>query len=126
MRQAMYSIFLLYRNLFVQYQVIKNVDKSQKENANCTLTYNVEMLRTQSKEIFLTYFDKLIHVWAFKTISSKLYNFHTRFNEECTEVEEEVCKTVYDEVWEKKCEMVNITLPQTDCREFTETQMETM
>ena len=50
---------------------------------------------------------------------------HFRFNEECTEVEEEVCKTVYDEVWEKKCEMVNITLPQTDCKEFTETQMET-
>ena len=52
-------------------------------------------------------------------------SFHFRFQEECTEVEEEVCKTVYDEVWEKKCEMVNITLPQTDCREFTETQMDT-
>ena len=48
-----------------------------------------------------------------------------RFNEECTEIEEENCKTVYDEVLEKKCEMVNITLPQTDCKEFTETVMET-
>ena len=51
--------------------------------------------------------------------------YYFRFIEQCTEVEEEVCKTVYDEVWEKKCETVNITLPQKDCREFTETQMET-
>ncbi len=48
-----------------------------------------------------------------------------RFEEECTTLEEEDCKTVYDQVWEKKCEMVNVTVPQTDCQESTETQMET-
>ena len=40
-------------------------------------------------------------------------------------IEEETCKTVYDEVWEKKCEMVNVTVPQTDCKENQETFMET-
>ncbi len=48
----------------------------------------------------------------------------SRFEEECTTVEEEDCKTVYDEVWEKKCEMVNVTVPQTECQEVTETIFE--
>ena len=48
-----------------------------------------------------------------------------RFEEKCTTIEEEDCKTVYDEVWEKKCEMVNVTVPQKDCRETVETIMET-
>ena len=71
----------------------------------------------------MLYFIFLISIFHFIEINTQIIHF--RFNEECTEVEEEVCKTVYDEVWEKKCEMVNITLPQTDCKEFTETQMET-
>ena len=47
-----------------------------------------------------------------------------RFSKECKEVEEESCKTVYDEVWETKCQNVNVTFPQVDCKEFTETVLE--
>ena len=49
---------------------------------------------------------------------------HFRFEEECTDIEEENCQTVYDDVWENKCEMVNVTLPSTNCREVTRTVME--
>ena len=42
----------------------------------------------------------------------------------CTIIEEEDCKTVYDQVWEKKCEMVNVTVPHTECQDMTETIME--
>lgn len=38
-----------------------------------------------------------------------------RFDEKCWNIEEEVCKTVHDTVWENKCDMVNITVPQRDC-----------
>ena len=48
-----------------------------------------------------------------------------RFEEECTRVEEEDCRTVYDTVWEKKCEMVNVTVPQTACEEVFDVVMET-
>ena len=38
--------------------------------------------------------------------------------------EESECKTVYDTVWENKCEMVNVTVPQRDCdtRQVLETE----
>ena len=49
----------------------------------------------------------------------------SRFEEECTRVEEEDCRTVYDTVWEKKCEMVNVTVPQTACEEVIDVVMET-
>jgi hypothetical protein len=52
--------------------------------------------------------------------------FHLRrFEEKCTRMEEEDCKTVYDNVLEKKCEMVNVTVPQTECEESTDIIMET-
>ena len=48
-----------------------------------------------------------------------------RFEEECTIIEEEECRTVYDDAWENKCELVNVTLPATNCREITKIEMET-
>ena len=48
-----------------------------------------------------------------------------RFEEECTTIEEEDCRTVYDDAWENKCELVNVTLPATNCREITKIEMET-
>ena len=50
-----------------------------------------------------------------------MFSLVCRFEEECSTVEEEDCRTVYDEVWEKKCEMVNVTVPQTECVETSET-----
>ena len=47
-----------------------------------------------------------------------------RFEEECTEIEEENCQTAYDDVWENKCQSVNVTLPSSTCREVTRTVME--
>ena len=47
-----------------------------------------------------------------------------RFEEECTEIEEENCQTVYDDAWENKCQSVNVTLPSSTCREVTRTVME--
>ena len=47
-----------------------------------------------------------------------------RFDEKCWTIEEEVCRTVYDTVWDKKCEMVNITVPQRDCDTTQEMVME--
>ena len=49
----------------------------------------------------------------------------SRFEEQCATIEEEDCKTVYDEVWENKCEMVNVTVPQRNCQEVMDTVMET-
>ena len=37
------------------------------------------------------------------------------FDEKCWTVEEELCRTVYDTVWDKKFEVVNITVPQREC-----------
>lgn len=51
--------------------------------------------------------------------------FFFRFEEECTTIEEEDCRTVYDDAWENKCELVNVTLPATNCREITKIEMET-
>ena len=47
-----------------------------------------------------------------------------RFDEKCWTVEKEVCKTVYDTVWDNKCEMVNITVPQRECDTTQEMVME--
>ena len=47
-----------------------------------------------------------------------------RFEEECKTIEEEQCQTVYDDAWENVCEMVNVTLPATNCREITRIEME--
>ena len=47
-----------------------------------------------------------------------------RFEEECKTIEEEQCQTVYDDAWENVCEMVNVTLPATNCREVTRIEME--
>ena len=47
-----------------------------------------------------------------------------RFDEECTTIEENNCQTVYDDVWENKCEVVNVTLPAANCREVVKTKME--
>ena len=35
-----------------------------------------------------------------------------------------MCRTVYDTVWDKKCENVNITVPQRDCDTHNEMVME--
>ena len=48
-----------------------------------------------------------------------------RFEEECTTIEEEHCNTVYDDAWENKCELVNVTLPATNCREIQRIEMQT-
>ncbi len=40
-------------------------------------------------------------------------------------MEDEDCRTVYDTVFEKKCEMMNVTVPQTVCQEETNVIMET-
>ena len=62
-----------------------------------------------------------------------LFDFHNniyfsnknyRFEEECKTIEEEQCQTVYDDAWENVCEMVNVTLPATNCREVTRIEME--
>ena len=45
------------------------------------------------------------------------------FDEKCWTVEEEVRKTVYDTIIDKKCEMVNITVPQRDCNTIEEMVM---
>ena len=58
-----------------------------------------------------------------KVIIFMIYFF--RFEEECTTIEEEDCRTVYDDAWENKCELVNVTLPATNCREITKIEMET-
>ena len=39
-------------------------------------------------------------------------------------VEEDLCRTVYDTVREKKCQMVNITLPHTECHNTQDLVME--
>ena len=48
----------------------------------------------------------------------------TRFDEKCWVEEVSDCKTVYDTVWDKKCEAVNITVPQRDCSTRQTLQME--
>ena len=50
----------------------------------------------------------------------------TRFDEKCWVEEESDCETVYDTVWDKKCESVNITVPQRDCSTQQILQMETV
>ncbi len=74
--------------------------------------------------IFLFLFSKKeTQMWETKCLKNYV-SPSSRFEEECTTVEEEDCKTVYDEVWEKKCELVNVTVPTRECRETTETVME--
>ena len=43
--------------------------------------------------------------------------FCSRFDEVCTTIEDEDCDIVTDQVWENKCEMVNVTVPQKECAE---------
>ena len=49
----------------------------------------------------------------------------TRFDEKCWVEEVSDCKTVYDTVWDKKCESVNITVPQRDCTARQTLEVET-
>jgi len=118
---------------FARSAPIASVSECQTDNASSSRTSNADKSRKPSEEMQI---DDQTRVF---------FSCHCRFEEECTTIEEEDCKTVYDEVslflvsspfviltvklgfkvWEKKCEMVNVTVPQTDCREAKDTIMET-
>ena len=53
-------------------------------------------------------------------MSRKTNSVTARFDEKCWVIEEEVCRTVYDTVWDNKCEAVNITVPQRECDTYEE------
>ena len=69
---------------------------------------------------FSTIYEKKTETRSFDSNVKCFY----RFEEECTEIEEENCQTVYDDAWENKCQSVNVTLPSSTCREVTRTVME--
>ena len=95
----------------------------QKANAICKYfdmwQYFHFVARSQFKTLGLNKSSYII----FTTKLCFFFKFF-RFEEECKTIEEEQCQTVYDDAWENVCEMVNVTLPATNCREVTRIEME--